>query len=300
PFPACSSVEGTPAVAVSRDQGATLIRPAQRLEGIGYSYGLAALGGNELLATHKQTLSLSTDAGCTWTAVATLDGEQFYRISPASFGYNYIWDDNREYLARFDFLPRTLTRLKPPVAIVGLGVDPGAGNHVLIGGNDGSVWETQDAGATWTRRGSLPAQLVPIYYRFAFDPTDVNHVVAGVAEKGAYYSGDGGRTWFQSQGLGRSSVNVFNIEISDADPNTVWAMGLDLLEADGNLPSHGRHIYLSRDGGADFAPVVSASANVSIVNQPVMAAHPQDPNVVYFIFGTYFQGYGTDISRYDA
>ena len=31
-----------------------------------------------------------------------------------------------------------------------------------------------------------------------------------------------------------------------------------------------------------------------------MAAHPTDPNVLYFVFGTYFQDYGTDLFRYDA
>ena len=31
-----------------------------------------------------------------------------------------------------------------------------------------------------------------------------------------------------------------------------------------------------------------------------MAADPHDQNVVYFVFGTRFQGYGTDLFRYDA
>jgi hypothetical protein len=39
---------------------------------------------------------------------------------------------------------------------------------------------------------------------------------------------------------------------------------------------------------------------VHLVNQPVMAADPRNADVLYFIFGTYFQGYGTDIYRYDA
>src|SRR4051812_4487291 len=91
-FPVCASVEGTPAVAFSRDRGATLVAPSQKLEGIGYSYGLAAVGGYELLAIHKQTLSISTDAGCTWSAIGTLEGDQFFRITPAASGRNYIWN----------------------------------------------------------------------------------------------------------------------------------------------------------------------------------------------------------------
>jgi hypothetical protein len=299
-FPACASVDGTPAVTFSRDRGATLAPVTQKLEGIGYSYGLAVLTDDILLATHKQTLSLSTDGGCTWRAVGTLEGEQFYRITTGADGRNYIWDDNRNDLARYDFLSATLTKLKPPVSIIGLGTDPGDGRHVLIGGNDGTVWESRDAGATWTLRGSLPRQTFPIYYRFAFDPNDVNHIVAGVANNGAYYTGDGGVTWFQSSVLGSTETNIFSIVISPANRGIVWAMGINLLESDANVPSHGRHIYLSYDNGASFFPVIDESAAVQLVNQPVMAADPRNENVVYFIFGTYFQGYGTDIYRYDA
>ena len=41
-FPDCASVEGTPGVTFSRDGGATLAPVTQKLDGIGYSYGLAA------------------------------------------------------------------------------------------------------------------------------------------------------------------------------------------------------------------------------------------------------------------
>jgi hypothetical protein len=298
PFPPCASVEGTPAVAFSRDGGATLVTPSQKLEGIGYSYGLAALSSNDLLAIHKQTLSLSTDAGCSWTPIGTLEGDQLFRITPAASGRNYIWNDSRDELLRFDYLPRTLTKLKSPASPIGLGVDPANGDHVLLGANDGTVWESFNAGDSWTRIGGLPAQQFPLYYRFAFDPTDINHVVAGVANNGAYVSNDRGRTWTKSQGLGRGSVNVFSIAIANGN-GQVWAMGIDLAESDANVPSHGRHIYFSEDRGASFRVVVDESADVHIVNQPVIAVDPQNPYVLYFIFGTYFQGYGTDIYRYN-
>jgi hypothetical protein len=295
-LPPCVAVDGTPGVTFSRDGGATLAPVTQKLEGIAYSYGLAAMTTELLLATHKQTLSTSEDAGCTWRAVATLEGEQFYRIVPAPSGLAYIWDDNREYLARYDARITTLTKLRAPAASIGLGVDPGDGRHILLGATDGAIWESRDAGDSWSKISSLPAQQLPINYRFAFDPSNVNHVVVGAAGS-AYYTTNAGRTWFQSDTM--RGVNVFNVVIAPSDGNTVWAMGLNLAESDANVPSHGDHIYLSRDGGATFFPVVDGSADVHLINQPVMAAHPTDANVVYFIFGTYFQGYGTDIYRYD-
>ena len=35
-------------------------------------------------------------------------------------------------------------------------------------------------------------------------------------------------------------------------------------------------------------------------NGNLLAAHPENPDVIYFVFGTFFQDYGTDIYRYDA
>ena len=45
---------------------------------------------------------------------------------------------------------------------------------------------------------------------------------------------------------------------------------------------------------------IEASAEVTLINGPTMAAHPTDPNVLYFVFGTYYADYGTDLFRYDA
>ncbi|HNC47327.1 MAG TPA: dispase autolysis-inducing protein, partial [Acidobacteriota bacterium] len=45
---------------------------------------------------------------------------------------------------------------------------------------------------------------------------------------------------------------------------------------------------------------IDRDAEVTIRNQPVMKAHPTDPDVLYFVFGTYFQGYGTDLFRFDV
>jgi hypothetical protein len=61
-----------------------------------------------------------------------------------------------------------------------------------------------------------------------------------------------------------------------------------------------RHIFRSTDGGRTFVSILDASAEVTLVNGPVMAAHPTDANVLYFVFGTYFQNYGTDLFRFDA
>jgi hypothetical protein len=128
----------------------------------------------------------------------------------------------------------------------------------------------------------------------------MDHVVLGEMGTGAHVTFDGGRTWTASTGLGGDNVNVFSAVISPAAPNVVYAMGLNTAESNAGMPSGGRHIYKSVDGGRHFTPVVDHGNGITLVNGPVMAAHPTDPGVVYFVYGTSYMGYGTDIYRYDS
>jgi hypothetical protein len=87
--------------------------------------------------------------------------------------------------------------------------------------------------------------------------------------------------------------------VSPANPNVVWAMGINLAEADAGAPSQGRHIYRSGDGGLTFEPVVDQDHRVTLTNGPLMVPHPTDETVLYFVFGMSFMNYGTDLYRYD-
>ncbi len=294
PFPPCSMIMGTPAVTFTHDHGATLAPTAERLSGIGYTYGLAALDtAGTLLAWHKSDLLISTDHGCSWRVVASFEDPEMFppRIAAAKGGGAYAWSDNRSFLVRYD--GRGAAKLKQPGAFAGLGVDAADADHLRTGGTDGSIWDSRDGGATWSRIGVLSAGSSPvIFYRFAFDPSNLDHIVAGTAVAGAYVTFDGGRSWQRSSNLS-SGMNVFEIVVSPADPSVVWAEGID-------LGPERRHIYLSRDGGASFRTVVDQSDSVHLINGNIMAAHPLLPDVLYFVFGTYFQNHGTDLYRFDA
>jgi hypothetical protein len=300
-FPPCAMITGTAAVTFTRDGGRTLTPAAQTPTAIGYTYGLAAIDDRgAMLAWHGNDLLLSRDHGCSWRVEASFPNPDFPpRITPTGDGRAYAWSDNRSFLVRYD--RRATVKLKQPVAFVGLGVDPDNGDHVRAGGDDGTLWESFDAGETWTYIGSLRADTSPvIFYRFVFDPSDIDHIVAGMTQSGAYATRDGGKTWTRASGFGSGLVNAFNFAISPADGNVVWAMAINLAESDANLPSRGRHIFRSTDGGMTYGAVVDESPAVKLINGPIMAAHPTDPAVVYFVFGTYFQGYGSDVFRFDA
>ena len=302
--PSCRRVVGTPAVTFTSDEGATLTPTATRLRGTTYTLGLVTLDApNVLLAVQDRTLLRSTTAGCRWTNLGTIpsfsDSFPLY-LTAAPGDRAYAWADHREDLARIDGT-QVSTLLSPVSSIVGVGADPDNGDIVRVTGGDGSVWESTDAGGRWSLLGTLPKGVFSAY-RAAFDPANLDHIVFGTAQAGAYVSNDGALSWTQSTGFAPAGVsaNVFQAVISPADGRVVWAMGLNFAEYDAGDPSEGKHIYLSTDGGATFVPVVDKSATVTLVNGPLMAAHPTDTSVLYFVFGTGFANYGTDLFRYDA
>jgi hypothetical protein len=228
--------------------------------------------------------------------VATIPGAEFPpSITPAPGGRAYAWSENRSFLVRYD--SRGAKTLKQPVDFMGLGVDPENGEKLRAGGVDGTIWESLDGGESWDYFGRLEG--APLYYRFVFDPADLDHVVAGTVSNGAYVSRDGGKSWTQAAGIAPRLANVFTFAVSPVDGNRVWAMGID-LDYTNDDPSHGRHIYLSDDGGATYRAVVHEAPGVKLINGPTMAPHPTNKDVLYFVFGTHVYQYGTDVFRYDA
>ncbi|HYR28274.1 MAG TPA: dispase autolysis-inducing protein, partial [Thermoanaerobaculia bacterium] len=203
-------------------------------------------------------------------------------------GRMYVWSDNRRFLMRYD--SRGLRTLKPPADFVGLGVDASNGEHLRAAGNDGSIWESTDGGESFTQIGALTADPA-LFYRFAFDPQNLDHILGGTIITGAHVSRDGGNTWTRAEGLGRST-NAFEIAISPADGSRVWVEGLDMSESR-------RHIWVSDDGGTTFTAVVDEAPGIELVNGNLLAPHPTNKEVLYFVFGTHIFAYGTDLFRYD-
>lgn len=298
--PACEPIQGTAAVTYTKDAGLTLTRTADDLRGNTIARGLVALDrADTLLAAQDRTLLRSKDAGCTWQTIGTVqsvsDGFPIALVA-ARGGRAFAWADQRPDLARIDEL--TITYLKgPDSALTGLATDAKDGNRLRAGGGNGQIHESRDAGKTWARLGvPPPTGSLPIVYRTAFDPRNLDHAVVGSATTGALVTFDGGATWAPATGLSPfgGNANVFSLDIAPGDGNIVWAEGLDLAD-----PALGRHVYRSEDGGLSFVPVADQSGEVILINGPLLVADPRDTNVAWFVFGSSFGAYGTDLYRYD-
>jgi hypothetical protein len=291
-FPQCSMITGTAGVTFTRDFGVSLTPSSEPLRPIAYTFGVAVMldDASTVMAWHGNDLLISTDGGCSWRVVATNDEWDFPpTLTPAKGGRMYIWSDNRRFLLRYD--ARGLHALEPPADFIGFAAHDLNGEYLRAGGNDGTIWESSDGGETWRQTGFLETS-VPLYYRFAIDSHDLGHIVAGTVSNGAYVSRDGGRTWTRATGIGRAGANIFNAVISPADPSRVWAEGIDLAESR-------RYIWVSSDGGATYQPVVQEGPGVELINGNIMAAHPANKDLLFFVFGTHIFDYGTDLYRFD-
>jgi photosystem II stability/assembly factor-like uncharacterized protein len=302
-LPACENIKGTGAVTFTRDDGKRLAPTTEVLRPVSYTMGLVALDTpNTLLAAVNETLIRSTDAGCHWDTIGAVNSG-LPKLTEAAGGRAYGWTEEGHTLFGVD--QTEITNLPSPVtSIAGLGVDPKDPHHLRIASHNGTIHDSEDAGRTWLTMGVSPITGDHSVYRTAFDPNNLDHILVGSGGAGAFVSFDGGMTWRSSKGFGRvgEAINIFNIVISPAQSQVVWAMGLNLAESDaGHDLSAGRHIYLSSDGGCNFIPVVNDNRpTVTLINGPVMSAHQKDPNILYFVFGMSFGNYGTDLFKYEA
>ncbi|NUP12599.1 MAG: dispase autolysis-inducing protein [Polyangiaceae bacterium] len=291
--PTCTTIEGTGAVTYTTDKGATMAPTSEPITGVTYTYGLVPTSTpNELLATSGGRLLHSTDAGCSWTDAGEVPLITM-RLTAGASGGVYGWYESEPVLVRVD--GGVVQTLESPGGVMGLGVDPTDGDHLRMVDGFGVMHESFDGGLLWDKIGDGMPEGTGLY-AVAFDPGDIDHVVAGLIGDGALFTFDGGLAWTASEGLGEGAVNAFAVSVSPANPLVVWLEGYDLGTEVGQEI---RRVWRSDDGGATFAGVIEDGGDVHLTNGLPMAPHPTDEDILFFEFGTYFQGYGTDLFEYD-
>ncbi|UCD64243.1 MAG: T9SS type A sorting domain-containing protein, partial [Candidatus Zixiibacteriota bacterium] len=226
-------------------------------------------------------------------------------VTPAPDGGAYLWSlNNRQIYRLIGSVVKTVQ--PPPVNIRGLAVDPNNAGHVRIGSRYCQIYESYDWGLTWTPVGN-PVEGAALTYEVDFDSLSWGSALCGSAS-GAWRTSNHGSTWEVAPPVnpewGTSDV-VFTFARSPIDPQRIWG---EANVAVGNLDRHPM-IIVSDDGGASFVSVAEQFETATdqdgimrsliLPNQSLIAAHPEQPDVVYFVYGTYYQNYGTDLWRYD-
>lgn len=308
--PTCNRILGTRAVTYTTDEGLTLAKTRQ-LTGFVYTRGLAALDvGNTLLAaslaSNANSILRSEDAGCNWEQVALIPTSSSLFLTAAPGGVAYGWSRGQGTFYRiegYDFA--TLTA---PQIILGFAVDPADADHIRFGTNGCQLYESFDGGQSFAPLGGPADTASTIFFSVEFDPADIDHALCGA--KGAYRTTDAGQSWSAIESFDYEDIDlVYLFEFSPADPARVWARAnLDTM----GTPSH--EILMSNDGGATFATAFvegepaldqfGGERPAMLSNQPTMAAHAEDPDVLYFTWVASeccpYKVLGENLGRYDA
>ncbi len=306
--PRCGVVDGDGSVSFTRNEGRAITPTSVPQQAVQYTYGLVQVGANRLLAVdNRGVLRTSGDAGCTWSAVGGVTGLDVPRLTAAGDGSAYVWDQNGLSLYR---VQGTRVTALPPVAtgwgigVAALAVNRHVPSQVRVVLSDGTVRDSHDAGATFhtTGRPVRDGDTDLWVYSASIDPADLDHITIGTMGEGVYTTWLGGWQWTRAtMGGPGESVNAFSVAVSPANPMVVWAQGINMAEHEAHHPSEGRHVYRSTDGGRTFGVAVDhVPGEVTLVNGALLAPHPTDAAVLYFVYGTSFANYGTDLFRVDT
>ncbi|HEX7830688.1 MAG TPA: hypothetical protein VF787_13610 [Thermoanaerobaculia bacterium] len=272
----CTQVEGFPAVAVSTDAGASLLPHVDPQEpGLQiHTFGLASAGSAEkLIAVTGRIPITSNDGGCSWT----FDGRiQFpdhgYRLAPAGTLGTFAWTIYRPEL--FFIGDEIVQRAAPMQLPINIDVDANAPQQLAAADDQGVIWWSDDAAATWQVHAQAPAR-APLY-ALEFSPRGRKHAIAAGLADGTHVTFDGGATWTRSTGV--EGLNVFTIAFSPVQPDVVWAVAAN-PKVEG---TERRGIYHSRDGGLSFHKILTASAEIPMKNGFTIAPSPANAYRLYF------------------
>ena len=152
--------------------------------------------------------------------------------------------------------------------------------HFYFGAVNGGVWETRDAGRTWTPIfdsapiGSIGALAIApsapkVLYVGSGEADMRSDIAQGV---GMFKSADGGRTWAAS-GLADSQA-IARIVVDPRTPDVVLAAVLGHPYG----PSTQRGVFHSADGGRTWTRTLYTNPDTGAVD---LAFKPDDPNTVY-------------------
>jgi photosystem II stability/assembly factor-like uncharacterized protein len=164
-------------------------------------------------------------------------------------------------------------------AVAATGV-PGQPNHFYFGSVGGGVWESTNAGESWTP--IFDKEDVASIGAIAVAPSDPNVIYVGSGEadmrsqisygNGMYRSTDAGKTWHHI-GL-EDTRQIGRVLVDPRNPNVVFVAALG--HAYGANADRG--VFRSSDGGTTWQKVLYKNENVGAID---LAFDPRNPQVIY-------------------
>jgi photosystem II stability/assembly factor-like uncharacterized protein len=157
---------------------------------------------------------------------------------------------------------------------------PGQPEHFYFGAVDGGVWESENAGRTWTP--IFDAQEIASIGSIAVAPSNPKILYVGSGEadmrsdiaygNGMYRSDDGGHTW-RHIGL-TDTRQIGAIVVDPHDPNVAYVAALGHQYG----PNEQRGVFKTTDGGATWTKVLYKDENTGA---SALALDPSDPKTIY-------------------
>ena len=157
---------------------------------------------------------------------------------------------------------------------------PGSPEKFYFGGVGGGVWETENAGRTWTP--IFDKQPVASIGWIAVAPSDPNVIYVGSGEAdmradiqqgdGMYKSTDGGRSWSHI-GL-EDTRQIGRVVIDPKDANVVYVAALGHQYG----PNAERGVFKTTDGGKSWNKSLYKTPDIGAID---LAMDPSDSSVLY-------------------
>ncbi len=240
-------------------------------------------GTFKLIVANDGGVGFSEDNGVNWTQLTGLITTQFYGIDkkPGENVYVGGMQDNGTWLSPKD--PATLSQWTEVgggdgVEVAWNGNDP---DQIIIGSQGGNLSRSTDGGATFAAIPAARAGVSPFISKVANNKTDPE-LVFTVGLNGVMRSDNFGETWTLTPVTGNwLGYRPFdNVEISIADPRTVWISSrMDVEPASGARGG----IHISRDGGLSFEEI-STNFPANVTEASGIGTDPLNGGTAYFLF----------------